>query len=268
MTNSQNFLIMDKLLENYKTNIVKQKCCHNDTITKDNIIVCIDCGECLKTIITHDREWSFYGNSDNKKLSDPNRVQIRKSEDKSINKDVKNMGFPSEIINKAYKIYLDGSNGKICRGVSRKGLIFASIYHAYNNSENPQTPESLIDIFGITKKEALKGLKDLKINSSNTSSIHNSFTSIENHISTVMEQFSSTTEQLENVIGIYRSIKNKSSELNRSKPHSLAVSVIYFWIKQNNIKMDLTKFSKKTNLSENTINRNIKEIKRVIKLIS
>ena len=65
---------------------------------------------------------------------------------------------------------------------------------------------------------------------------------------------------------IYKSVKNKSSKLNRARPRSLSSSIVYYWILKNSINISLKEFSKKVELSELTIQKNIKEITNVFSL--
>ena len=85
----------------------------------------------MEKSIYQDKEWRYYGQADNKRLSDPNRVHLRKIEDKNIFKDVENMGFSDKIVYIANQIYLQVTNGQIFRGNSRKSVIFACIFHSF-----------------------------------------------------------------------------------------------------------------------------------------
>lgn len=51
--------------------------------------------------IHNTKEWRYYGQSDTRHSSDPNRVYIRKSEERNIYKDVENMSFSEKIVNEA-----------------------------------------------------------------------------------------------------------------------------------------------------------------------
>ena len=58
------------------------ECDHNDTIFENGNELCVDCGEEIFKDIANDKEWRYYGHSDNKHTSDPTRCQVRKSEDR------------------------------------------------------------------------------------------------------------------------------------------------------------------------------------------
>jgi transcription initiation factor TFIIIB Brf1 subunit/transcription initiation factor TFIIB len=249
---------------NINNNQKKNECCHNDIITENGILNCIECGEIISHIVTHEKEWRFYGCSDNKRSSDPNRVQIRKNEDKNIIKDVENMGFSETIIAKADELYNQVTKGQIYRGNSRKAIVFACIFHSYKVSGKHQTPENLIKLFGLNRKNGLKGLKIVNVNAPKNSYIHTSYITPEHLINDIMDKFKASILQKEEVIILYNSIKNKSSKLNRSRPQSVASALTYYWICKKNINISLKDFAKQVELSELTINKNIKEVELVL----
>ena len=242
----------------------KNECCHNDIITENGILNCLECGEIISHIVTHEKEWRFYGCSDNKRSSDPNRVQIRKNEEKNIIKDVENMGFSETIIAKADELYNQVTKGQIYRGNSRKAIVFACIFHSYKVSGKHQTPENLIKLFGLNRKNGLKGLKIVNVNAPKNSYIHTSYITPEHLINDIMDKFKASILQKEEVIILYNSIKNKSSKLNRSRPQSVASALTYYWICKKNINISLKDFAKQVELSELTINKNIKEVELVL----
>jgi transcription initiation factor TFIIIB Brf1 subunit/transcription initiation factor TFIIB len=260
------FELFDEILADYENLNINQEfindCEHSDLVEENGSIVCSECGIEIRKTITHEKEWRFYGNSD--KRSDPNRVQIRKSEEKSIIKDVETMGFSESIVSKANEFYSQVTQGQIYRGNSRKGIVFACIFHAYKINKNHQPFDDLIKIFGLNKKVGLKGMKIVKLNTPKNSDIHKTFITPQDLICDVMEKFSATESQIDEVINLYSKIKNKSSKLNRARPQSVASSLAYYWITIKNIDISLKEFSKKVELSELTISRNVKEIENIL----
>ena len=212
-------------------------CEHEETTNEGGLITCSNCGEQLKREIMNEKEWRYYGSTDNKRTSDPNRVHSRKIEEKNISKDVENMGFSDPIIIKAEQIYLEVTKGEIYRGQSRKAIVFACIFLAYKLSGNYQSPESLIKLFGLSRKNGLKGLKTVNVNAPkdlimNTSSIIITPVHI---INDIMDKFKASAEQKNEVVQLYSLIRNKSSKLNRARPQSVAASLIYYWTQKNPI---------------------------------
>jgi transcription initiation factor TFIIIB Brf1 subunit/transcription initiation factor TFIIB len=242
----------------------EKTCCHPDIINENGIISCLECGEEIRHTVTHEKEWRYYGHSDSKRSSDPNRVQIRKVEERNILKDVENMGFSETIISKADELYSQVTKGQIYRGNSRKAIVFACIFHSYKVVGKHQTPENLIRLFNINRKNGLKGLKIVSVNAPKDSQIHTAYITPEHLVCDIMDKFRATPAQKDEVVELYSNIKNKSSKLNRSRPQSVASSLVYYWILKKNINITLKDFAKKVDLSELTIQKNTKEVASIL----
>ena len=242
----------------------KDSCSHLNIANERGMDVCIDCGEEITKKIQHTKEWRYYGQSDTRHSSDPNRVQIRKSDERSIYKDVENMGFSDKIVSDANKIYFQVTHGQIFRGNSRKSIVFACIFHAYKLSGKPQSHEKLIHVFNLNRKTGLKGLKHVNLHAPKNSNIRTTYITPINLVEEIMEKFSATSEQKQEVIKMYNQIRNKSSKLNRSRPQSVASGLVYFWICSKKKDISLKQFTKKVSLSELTINKIANEIAEVI----
>lgn len=241
-----------------------QKCCHTETIKDNGILICVNCGEEIRHTITHEKEWRYYGPGDNKRNSDPNRVQIRKNEERNITKDVENMGFSETIISKADDLYTQVTKGQIYRGNSRKAIVFACVFHAYKISGKHQTPETLIKLFNLNRKNGLRGLKIVNVNAPKDSAIHTLYITPKHLVQDIMEKFKASQEQIDEVAELYDKIKNKSSKLNRSRPQSVAAALTYYWICKKKISISLKEFAKQVDLSELTISKNAKEVAIVL----
>jgi transcription initiation factor TFIIIB Brf1 subunit/transcription initiation factor TFIIB len=273
--NMSEFALFEQALVEYETTRTSEDeissgedsdilCDHSDLVTENGITSCLECGEQIQRTIMHEKEWRFYGHSDSKRSSDPNRVQMRKSEDRNINKDVENMGFSETIVAKANEIYTQVTKGQIFRGDSRKAVVFACIYHAYKMAGKCQTPKNLMETFGLNKKSSLKGLKIVNVNAAKDSPIHTTSLTAVHHIYDVMDKFSATPAQKSEVILLYRKTKNRSSKLNRARPQSVASALTYYWICKKKMDISLKKFAQKADLSELTINKNAKEVAIVL----
>lgn len=268
------FELFEQALAEYETNKIsteestenqdKYVCLHCDLVDENGIISCLECGEQIQRTIMHEKEWCFYGHGDSKRSSDPNRVQLRKCEDRNINKDVENMGFSDTIINQANEIYGQVTRGQIFRGDSRKAVIFACIYHAYKIAGKCQTPKNLMEAFGLNKKSSLKGLKIVNIYAPKDSPIHTTPITALHHIHELMDKFSATPVQKREVIDLYCKTKNRSSKLNRARPQSYSASLIYYWLCEKKMDISLKKFAQKADLSELTISKNAKEVAIVL----
>jgi transcription initiation factor TFIIIB Brf1 subunit/transcription initiation factor TFIIB len=80
----------------------------------------------------------------------------------------------------------------------------------------------------------------------------------------IMDKFSATRDQKDEVINLYKRIKNRSSRLNRSRPQSVASSIVFYWICLTKKDITLKEFTSKVSLSELTISKIAKEIANVL----
>lgn len=270
------FDLFEKALNIYETNenfnkIEKdvdpdepEKCIHTNTTYEKDILHCDDCGEQMLIENTFDKEWRYYGAKDTKNSNDPTRVQMRKNEDKNIYKDVENMGFNHYVVEKANEIYHEVTKDNIKRGNSRKGIVFACIFQAYKLNGNPQTYESLIKHFTLSKKAGLAGIKHVSLNIPKDSDIHTTYITPEHLIKDIIFKFKGATiDQYDEILKIYYSIKNKNTKLNRARPQSVAAGLVFFWIQNNHKNISIKDFTSMVNLSELTVCKMVKLIKSV-----
>jgi transcription initiation factor TFIIIB Brf1 subunit/transcription initiation factor TFIIB len=239
-------------------------CQHADIITENNIVICQDCGQEITHTVSHDKEWRYFSSSDGKKHADPNRTQPRKTEEKSIKKDVETMGFSEKIVALADELYSETTNGELLRGDSRLSVIFGCIYRAYELTNNHQPAEPLIAQIGITKKKALKGLKQVSLNATKYPTPCSTIITPICCIKDIMSEFKGSTSQINEVIGLYEKVKNKSTKLNRSRPQSVAAGLVYYWICQKKLKIGLKDFAKKAELTEQTISKITIEVSKIL----
>jgi transcription initiation factor TFIIIB Brf1 subunit/transcription initiation factor TFIIB len=243
----------------------KDDFCDHANISEDNgFISCSDCGIEMNKNIYQDKEWRYYGQSDNKRTSDPNRVHIRKMEERNIFKDVENMGFSDKIVYHANQIYLQVTDGQIFRGGSRKSLIFSCIFYSFKINKIPQTHEKLLATFEISRKSALKGLKYVNLKTPKDSKIHTTYITPINLVDEIMDKFSATPQQKAEVYELYGKIKNKSSTINRSRPQSISAGIVFAWICMKNLDISIKEFAGKTQLSELTILKIAREIAKIL----
>ncbi|XP_048580441.1 transcription initiation factor IIB-like [Nematostella vectensis] len=266
------FALFDQALAKYETDRASlgdegssnTLCNHDDLVTENGVTSCLECGEQMQRVIAHEREWRFYEDSGGRRSSNPSRVQVRRSEDRNIDKDVENMGFSGVIVAKANEIYTQVTKGQIFRGDPRKAIVFACIYYAYKMSGKCQTPKTLMETFGLSKKSCLKGLKIFSVNAPKDYLLHGASPTVVHHIHDVMGKFSASLAQKEEVVRLYYRTKNRSSKLNRARPQSFAAALTYYWIRQRKIDITLKNFSERAGISELTISRKAKEVATVL----
>jgi transcription initiation factor TFIIIB Brf1 subunit/transcription initiation factor TFIIB len=238
--------------------------CNHNLINENGMITCSECGMEMKKSILNDKEWRYFNNSDSGRSGDPSRVCIRKMDDKNIYKDVEGFGFSDKIILKANNIYTHVTNSKIFRGNSRKSIVFACIFHAFKMEGIPQSHDKLIEIFKITRKSGLKGIKHVNLNSSKEIRLNMTHITPDHLLKTILENFKASTDQHQEVVDLYNTVKNRSSKLNRSRPQSIAAGVAFYWITHKKIGISIKEFANIVNLSEITISKMIKELTIVL----
>lgn len=239
-------------------------CTHDQIIEENNITLCTQCGEELNKVDVNNKEWRYYGTNDTRHSRDPTRVIQRRNEERSIYKDVENMDFSEKVVNHANRIYTQVSKGQIFRGNSRKSLVFACIFHAYKMIGQPQTHESLIKVFDLTRKNGLRGLKFVNLYAPKESELRVTTITIYDIINDIMNKFSAQQHQKNEVHELYDIVKNKSSKLNRSRPQSVASGLVFYWITSKNKDITIREFSQKVELSELTITKIINEIRTIV----
>ena len=80
-----------------------------------------------------------------------------------------------------------------------------------------------------------------------------------------MNKFEAPTDQINEVIELYKRVKNRSSVLNRSRPQSVASGLVRYYILLKGKDISMKDFRQKVHLSELTIERIAKEIARILK---
>jgi len=239
-------------------------CKHARSIESGGSLMCMDCGEEIEKTVVYDKEWRYYGHADTKHKTNPNRCQARKVDERNIFKDIEGRIFDDNIVTMANNYYLQVTDGKIHRGESRKGIVFACVYYAYKNSGNPRSCEALAEVFKIQRKTGLKGLKHFCLNIGKDVVHKKAQITPANLVHDIMDKFSATDEQKAEVIELYETIKNRSSKINRSRPQSVASGLTYYWICNNKKQISLKEFVEEIGLSELTVARIAKEISSII----
>lgn len=243
---------------------ITEICLHKNSVSDNGIEVCSDCGIEIYKELSLEPEWRFYGDNDSKHSSDPSRCHIRKIEDKNIFKDIDKYDFPIDIAREINISYLEVTKGQIRRGNFRKSIIFACSFNAYKNQNNPQNPEELREKFGLTKKEASRGLTFYNLNKTDKKK-KPIYISPVSFIPRIMQRFNANASHISRVTELYNKIHNRSKILNRSNPQSTIASLIYYYFRLIGGNISCPKFSKIVKLSDITISRISKNISEILK---
>lgn len=244
----------------------KKVCIHDNVVLVGIQSVCADCGQVISKNFSYEKEWRYYGSMDTKHVSDPNRCNLRKQDEKGIYSELEKYQINKKVIFTANDIYETVTNKKIFRGKTRKGIIFGCVFYAYNFNNLSNSCKTLLSIFDIEQKVALKGLKFVNLNLPQDSKlrIKSNSNNIENMISEILQEFNATEFQVKGVLQLYEHVKHKSSLLNRSRPQSVACGLIRYYILKTNPDYSIEYFREKIKLSELTITRIVKEIESIM----
>jgi len=244
----------------------KQTACgHEQTFMEGQTEICEECGLMIHNEeMNFEKEWRYYGMTDTRHTSDPNRCYARRVTDRVIDRDVEKMGFSQKIILLANQIYEQVTQGKIYRGNSRKGIIFACIFHAYKMLGHPQSCEHLIEVFQMNRKIGLKGLKYVNLNAPKKASFRDYHIQMDDLIREIMDKFHATDYQKNEAIDLYNQVQKQSSLFNRSRPQSVACGIVRYYITKKNKDITMDEFQSRVHLSEVTIQRLVQEIDRIV----
>jgi hypothetical protein len=243
------FIDFDLLIDQYMTSVVeekenKQECKHEPIIIDKNTF-CKNCG--IEIVIDNVPEYGFH--------------QVRARKVQGIIDDLQKLGFTGKIADIANGIYLEISDGKIYRGNSRKSIVFACIYNAYKLVHNPQSFNTLLNVFNINRKSALKGIKLVAYHApSYCIEIDESII-----VKQILVEFDSYNDDYYNsILSIYKNIQDKSSLINRSRPTSVVCGLIYYFILSSGKHIDINYYSEKNALSILTIYKICKAIDLIL----
>jgi len=226
------------------------------SVIHSGISICTLCGKQSDYKYTNEKEWVNYSAS---KGSNTDRTNIRRKVVKSIYKDLEGLNICSKIKDSANCIYLSVTDGRVYRGKSRKSIIFGCIFYAYKINGIPQNPSELLRIFSINKKLGLKGIKHIS-NEGPKPLIYTTFSPEKILIRSIMTIYTGTEHHIQEVYDIYDFIKDKSSNLNRARPKSLASAIVWYWIVETKKNIEIDHYIKSVGLSKITIRKLYNEI--------
>lgn len=237
-------------------------CPHTEVVTEHGMSSCIMCGMEITKV---SNDWT--DDLQDIKNIDNQQYCVRKIKQRAIYDDIQYLNISQHIKDIANDIYLS-----VCentrRGVTRKGIIFGCIFHAYKIDKNPQTHERLIELFKIKKKDALNGLKFIHKNAPKDSQTRNFYINVEDIIIDYMTKFGASSENKTHVLNLYEKIKNTTNILNRSRPQSVSSGLIYYYMTEIlNKQINIKDYILIVGLSELTIRKICKEIARVLAIL-
>jgi transcription initiation factor TFIIIB Brf1 subunit/transcription initiation factor TFIIB len=241
-----------------------EKCFHTNIIENDGQNICEECGIMIDEV-SCDKDWRYYGSSDNRMSKDPTRCYKKKNDMRSIYKDVEGMSFSESIINNANKKYRSLVKDKIYRGNNRKALIVNCIFYSYKDQGEEVPIMDIARKFNIKKKTISEGMKLYTMNFSTDKH----YTLPKDLIIPILNKVNIDMKYLTEIKKLCDSLHNKSDLLNRSNPNSVASAIVYLYICMNpeyKKKLGLTKnkFADAVELSDITITKLVNDASKII----
>jgi transcription initiation factor TFIIB len=182
-------------------------------------------------------------------------------------------GIPRIIIDDAIRLHKRISEQKTFRGVNRDGIIAASIYIASRMNGTPRTPKEIAAIFHLDVGSSTKGCKNatLIINELETDMANGDKTAMcSTKPEAFIQRYCSKLNMNEEFtkLSLFIAIKiDRKQLIPQNTPHAIAAGVIYFIgsiFKLNITKSDVHRVS---DISEVTINKCFKELKKHMDLV-
>jgi transcription initiation factor TFIIIB Brf1 subunit/transcription initiation factor TFIIB len=205
-----------------------------------------------ENLTTREEKWKLYNDVDSKNVHDHQRCQYRKNSDKGIDKDLRKLNLPNDVIAIADQYYYEVTKGDIKRSNLRKGIMFACVFQSYKDLGKPQTPDDLQKLFKITRKNSSKGITYFHLRSEKKSG-ENGYITAEHFIPKIMESFSVKQEHIQAALDLYHKLKDKDPLFNSSNPQSVGSGLVYYYFKKINVDISGAMFGKAVGLSEITI---------------
>lgn len=265
------------------------ECSHLDFSVENGEHICSDCGKLIDHI-SLEKDWRYYGASDNRANSDPARCHQKKDNSASILSilQTKNLSTAScEMAQKWYQgivEFITKKNKKtaIYRGGNRIAIAAACVYYTKINEGDYMTWEDIMKMFNIKKKKFTRGTKiftdvypdyrevcikpehlikkllrrmEVQDHSDNIESHSNT-----NNNSTHNNGTHVSSIHTDNIIKLSRELYLKCDVVTNSKPNSVAAAIIYIYFKKVNEDIVKNGFASRVGLSEATITNLVKDI--------
>jgi len=240
-------------------------CEHLNLTNIDGSSICVYCGLKIDEILL-DNETMYYGASDTRYTKNPSRHNLRKDEERSLCGDLEPLGFPQDIIERANVYYKEIVKDKIYRAGNRISIVFACVYHAYIDIEEPRVPSELAKIFNLDKKGISNGLKLFaKIYRKRPLKKYiNAMDLVPKLLSELRLDCNKQRDCMNDIRIIYDFVQSKSKTFTSSNPQSIAAGLVYYYLKLNNVNISRADFSKIVNLTDITFTKIANDTHKVL----
>lgn len=224
---------------------VDEICQHIQTMNMDGTSVCMDCGIQLEEELLEE-QYYFGGNK-----GVPRHNNRRESE-RSLYADLETRGFPQKIIERADEYYKKIIENKIYRSKNRLAIVFACVFRAYIDFDEPQSAVELAKRFSLDRKGTSSGFKSFAQVFRNTREKRhiNAMDLVPKILSDLGIQDQKV--YIEDLLLIYNFAIKNSIPIRTAIPQSVASGMVYYYLKLKKFPINKTDYSKIVNLTEIT----------------
>jgi len=246
----------------------EEECQHENVVEDNGTTICQSCG-LVDEVLDFEPEWRNYGGD-----RDSSRCCNMKGSTWSLEKDFEKWGIivPAAIRIQAETKYVQvmkmvrgKRDKKSGRGRGRKAIIAACLLFVFRETGDCRTFDDLKDMFKLTKKNMFNGLTAY-FETFKTDRVR--YVTPEHLIARVLLMTGVDNVHYGPIVRITKGLANTSRTLNRSKPLSVASSMVYFYLcmhptVKDQLGLTKSKFAELAKLSDITITKHVKEIARL-----
>lgn len=206
-------------------------------------------------------EWRNFGEGDSSRCYMRRQDKLR-----TVMGDIVHLIRDPEVLSRANQLYFQVTKKDILRKSSRRGVIFACVFHAYKENGQARTPDELAIILNMRKKVVSKGLKYFYMQLSKTEQLNPVYITPFHFFPTLWRQVGLTFDGpiASDLVNLFLKCHAKSSLMNRSNPQSVASAMVYYYLCSHSQAMTCAKFASIVNLSVITISRLASDISRIM----
>lgn len=238
-------------------------CTHDGSFSQvDGQTLCRSCGlevpREYQSADSHMRDATFQPEWRNYDDVDSSRCYMRRHDNKkSVMAEVAHLIQDPTIIARANQLYFQVTQRDILRKSSRRGVIFACLFHAYKDHDKPRTPDELALLLSVTKKVVSKGLKYFYLQLSKSEALNQVYITPFHFFPTLWKQvgYAFSRPVASELVDLFNSVHSRCALLNRSNPQSVASAIMYYYICLKQVPMGCAEFASLVRLSVITISR-------------
>jgi len=260
---------MDFDFESESEEIIKGECEHINTINESGEKFCIDCGETIDEIVFK-KDWNNYEDSRNKTRCI--QRNINEASIKSVFDEYNIVLSPAIVnsVNEKYKSIMqklkERDNKKknvVMRGKGRVSLTAVCLKFIYHSFDEIIFPEDLCKMFKLTKRDLSKSIA--LYTSLFPEDIYE--INVSNIVPTIIKKLDIHPDKTQEIISFVEDIRNSSYMLLSGVIHSICCCIVFVWILYRNYPITKDEFISKIGISNITLNKNLKDIKKTLKNI-